>query len=96
MVTDTLWGKTETEANWSSAKTIKKRDMNMITPNQQTTSKNQQKKREEKHAIRNEWGIYKEHTWKCFSPAKTLLDIPFRWLTKLLCSSKISSLSTCL
>ena len=36
--------------------------MNMITPNQQTTSKNQQKKREEKHAIRNDWGIYKEHT----------------------------------
>ena len=44
MVTDTSWGKTETGVNWSSAKTIKNRDMNMITPNQQTTSKNQQKK----------------------------------------------------
>ena len=36
-------GETETEPNGSSTKIIKERDMSMLTPNQQKSSKNQQK-----------------------------------------------------
>ena len=36
-------GETEIEPNGSSTKIIKERDMSMLTPNQQKSSKNQQK-----------------------------------------------------
>ena len=36
------------------------------------------REREEKHTSINEWGIHNEHTWKCFSPAKTFLLLSAR------------------
>ena len=75
-------GETETEPNESSTKIIKERDMSMLTPNQQKSSKNQQKKEKKNLPVEaNE------------KPTINILEAPLqlkRSLSLVLCSRKSS------
>ena len=45
--------------------------MSMLTPNQQKSSKNQQKQEKEKLTGRSEWETHNKHTWSS-SPAQEI------------------------